>query len=133
MQLTAIALCKEVLFDKFSNTFSFIHVVERVRPAQYPFALTGLSLGMIFDIAQPVPLMALQVLCGLTGGTPAQVAVFQLANLETGPQKIHARLSEILLTAPGRHECSIFLNDGRAQRLLAVLPIYAEEPAPQKG
>lgn len=127
MHLTAVALCKEVLFDKFTNTFSFIHIIERVRPAQYPFILGGVSLGMILDVQQPVHSLAIGIACNRAGQPAAIVANFALSNVELGPQKIHAKISEIILAGPGRHECSILVNDGSGQRLLAILPIYADD------
>lgn len=128
MHLIAVALCKEVLFDKFSNTFSFIHILERVRPAQYPFALGGISLGMILDLQQPIHSLAIGIACNQAGQPAVIIANFAIANVEPGPQKIHAKINEITLTSPGRHECSVFVNDGSGQRLLAILPIYADPP-----
>lgn len=133
MHLTAVALCKEVLFDKFTNTFSFIHIIERVRPAQYPFALGGISLGMILDVQRQVQSLAIGIACNQAGQPPTIVANFAISNVELGPQKIHARISEIMLSGPGRHECSIFVNDGSGQRLLAILPIYADQPQQAGG
>lgn len=126
MQLAAIALCKEVLFDKFSNTFSFIHVLERVRPAQYPFVLSGISLGMILELDRPVRSLAIAIACNQAGQAAAIIANFNIANIEPGPQKIHARLNDMIIAAPGKYECSVFCNDGNGQRLLATLPVYAE-------
>lgn len=129
MRINACALCKEVLFDKFSNTFSFIHVVECVRPTQYPFSVSGLSLGLILACRKEIPALSLWVGCAPEGENAAQLVRLQLRQLEVGLNKVHVKLGELPLAKPGWHDCTLIMDDGQGQRLAATMTLFAEEPA----
>ncbi|GEM_PF-2783920 len=133
MKVVTCALCKEVLFDKFTNTFSFIHILEQVRPRQYPFILSDVSIGLLMEFEAPTSSLSLQVSCLGAGSPGARVAGFGLRNLEAGIQKLHLRLHEITLVKPGRYDFQITAHDGMHQGLVASLPLLAVGPMPSEG
>lgn len=130
MKVVSCALCKEVLFDKFTNTFSFIHIVEQVRPRQYPFVLSDISIGLIMELEAPADAVSLQVSCVPIGSSGVKVAGFGLRGLGKGIHKLHLRLNEITLVKPGRYDFLIVGNNGLHEEALASLPLVAVEAVP---
>jgi hypothetical protein len=128
IKINAFALCKEIIFDKFSNTFSFIHVLESIRPALYPFCVNALNLGLILDCRKSVEALSLSVACGPQGGIAHQLVRLQLRQLDVGLNKVHVKLGELPLVQPGWYDCTVIMDDGQGQRLGATISLFAEKP-----